>query len=130
MYIYHNTGGINLSSAIITGCNGQDGSYLIELLLSRGYEVHGVVRRASTNNLVRIEHLLDKIILHYGDMTSGESINRLIYEIQPDEFYHLAAQSQVKVSFDLPEFTGNITGLSTTRILESIREREIILAAK
>ncbi len=109
--------------AFITGITGQDGSYLAELLLSKGYEVHGLIRRASTFNTGRIDHIYvdphvpgAKLFLHYGDLAdSGQSIS-LIYQIQPDEVYHLGAQSHVKVSFDMPEFTGDITGLGTIRL--------------
>lgn len=113
--------------AFITGITGQDGSYLAELLLSKGYEVHGVIRRASTFNTHRIGHLYQdphqprrRLFLHYGDMTSAEWINGLIQRIRPEEVYHLAAQSHVKVSFDLPEYTAQVTGLGTCRMLESI----------
>ena len=114
--------------ALITGITGQDGSYLTELLLSKGYEVHGIIRRASTFNTGRIDHIYvdphskrAKLFLHYGDISDAEQINNIVFNIEPDEVYHLAAQSHVRVSFDIPEYTGNITGLGTTRILESIR---------
>jgi GDPmannose 4,6-dehydratase len=114
--------------ALITGITGQDGSYLAELLLDKGYEVHGVVRRASTFNTRRIDHLYEdphtcdaRLRLHYGDVTDGTRLAGLLESIQPDEIYHLAAQSHVRVSFDEPEFTGNCTGLGTTRLLEAIR---------
>jgi GDPmannose 4,6-dehydratase len=114
--------------ALITGITGQDGSYLAELLLSKGYEVHGLVRRSSTFNRGRISHLFKDphihnydLTLHYGDLADGGSLNKVIKEIKPDEFYNLGAQSHVRVSFDIPEFTGDITGLSTIRILESIK---------
>ena len=117
---------------LITGITGQDGSYLAELLLSKGYEVHGLIRRASTFNTERIEHIYadphdpsTKLFLHYGDMTDSGQLTNLIYNLQPDEIYHLAAQSHVRVSFDMPEFTGDITGLGTTRILEAIRRSGI-----
>lgn len=117
--------------ALITGITGQDGSYLAELLLKKGYEVHGLVRRASTFNRGRIEHLFpDKhhekndITLHYGDLGDSSSIGRVITIVQPDEVYHLGAQSHVRVSFDIPESTGDITGLATTRILEAIRQTD------
>jgi GDPmannose 4,6-dehydratase len=118
--------------ALITGITGQDGSYLSELLLAKGYEVHGLIRRASTFNTGRIEHLyLDphqpqtKLFLHYGDLGNSEQLSNLIYNIRPDEVYHLGAQSHVKVSFDMPEFTGDVTGLGATRILEAIRRSQI-----
>ena len=114
--------------ALITGITGQDGSYLAEFLLFKGYEVHGIIRRASTFNTVRINHIYQdihtphrRIFLHYGDLSDGEQINNIIYNIKPDEIYHLGAQSHVRVSFDMPEFTANITALGTTRILEAIR---------
>lgn len=115
-------------TALITGITGQDGSYLAELLLSKGYEVHGLVRRASTFNTHRIDHIYvdahepdAKIFFHYGDLSDSEMISHVLYNIKPDEIYHLGAQSHVRVSFDTPEYTGNVTGLGTTRILEAIR---------
>ncbi|MDQ5845453.1 MAG: GDP-mannose 4,6-dehydratase [Acidobacteriota bacterium] len=115
--------------ALITGITGQDGSYLAELLLAKGYEVHGIIRRASTFNTGRIDHLYKdphvngvKLFLHYGDIADSTNLIKLLYRIQPDEVYHLAAQSHVRVSFDIPEYTGDVTGLSTIRILEAIRE--------
>ncbi len=121
-----------LKKALITGVTGQDGSYLAELLLSKGYEVHGVMRRASTFNTRRIEHIYEdphspsaKLFLHYGDLTSSDQFTHLLYTVEPCEIYHLAAQSHVKVSFEIPEYTGNTTGLATTRILESIRNSGI-----
>jgi len=118
-----------MKKALITGITGQDGSYLIELLLKKGYEIHGMIRRTSTFNTSRIDHLYQdshingvRLFLHYGDLSDSSNINRLLEKIQPDEIYHLGAQSHVKVSFDLPEYTGNVTGLSTTRILDAIKE--------
>ena len=118
--------------ALITGITGQDGSYLAEFLLSKNYEVHGLIRRASTFNTDRIEHiyvdphdLKSKLYLHYGDLSDSGQLSNLIYNLQPDEIYHLAAQSHVRVSFDMPEFTGDVTGLGTTRILEAIRRSGI-----
>jgi len=118
--------------ALITGITGQDGSYLAELLLFKGYEVHGLIRRSSTFNTDRIDHLYAdphdpkaRLFLHYGDITDSGQLTHLIYNIQPDEIYHLAAQSHVRVSFDMPEFTGDVTGLGTTRILEAIRRSGI-----
>jgi GDPmannose 4,6-dehydratase len=113
--------------ALITGITGQDGSYLTELLLSKGYEVHGIIRRASTFNTGRLEHLLKENLyhqlkLHFGDLTDASSLTRLLYAIQPDEIYNLGAQSHVRVSFDIPEYTGDVVGLGTLRLLESIRE--------
>lgn len=117
-----------MKKALITGITGQDGSYLAELLLEKGYEVHGMVRRASTFNTGRIDHIYQdpkimdiRMFLHYGDLSDGSNISRLFKEIQPDEIYHLGAQSHVRISFDIPEYTGDVTGLSTTRILETIR---------
>ncbi len=118
--------------ALITGITGQDGSYLAEFLLDKAYEVHGLIRRSSTFNTERIDHIyIDphdpkaKLFLHYGDITDSGQLTNLIYNIQPDEIYHLAAQSHVRVSFDMPEFTGDITGLGTTRILDAIRRSGI-----
>ena len=118
-----------MPKAIITGITGQDGSYLAELLLSKGYEVHGIIRRSSTFNTNRVDHIYrdphngDKarMRLHYGDLSSSDSLHRVISEVQPDEIYNLAAQSHVRVSFDLPEYTGDIDGLGVTRLLEAIR---------
>ena len=119
-----------MKKALITGITGQDGSYLAELLLSKGYEVHGIIRRASTFNTRRIDHLYHdphrngeevKLFLHYGDISIIESLMDVIYNVRPDEIYNLAAQSHVRVSFDMPEYTGDITGLGTIRILEAIR---------
>ncbi len=121
--------------ALITGITGQDGSYLAEFLLAKGYEVHGIVRRVSTFNRNRIEHLFTedvvlgmedqskkhRLFLHYGDLTDASSLHTIIQKIQPHEIYNLGAQSHVKISFDIPEFTGNVTGLSTTRILEALK---------
>jgi GDPmannose 4,6-dehydratase len=107
--------------ALITGITGQDGSYLAELLLEKGYEVHGIVRRASMINTDRIDHIFDKIKLHYGDLTDSGNVLHVIQKVQPDEIYNLAAQSHVKVSFELPEYTGNVDGLGTLRILEAVR---------
>lgn len=118
--------------ALITGITGQDGSYLAELLLSKGYEVHGLIRRASTFNTDRIDHIYvdphdpkARLFLHYGDLNDGGQLSNLIYNVQPDEIYHLGAQSHVRVSFDMPEYTGDVTGLGTTRLLEAIRRSEI-----
>jgi len=118
--------------ALITGCNGQDGSYLIELLLDKGYEVHGIVRRASVFNTERIDHLIEdpkifnkKLFVHYGDMTDSSNLNRLLKKIEPDEIYHLAAQSHVKVSFEVPEYTADVVALGTLRLLDAIRASDI-----
>jgi GDPmannose 4,6-dehydratase len=117
-----------MRKALITGITGQDGSYLAELLLAKGYEVHGLIRRASTFNTHRIDHLYvdphvkgARLFLHYGDLTDGSRLVTLLASIRPDEVYHLAAQSHVRVSFDEPEFTGETTGMGTTRLLEAIR---------
>lgn len=121
-----------MKKALITGITGQDGSYLTELLLEKGYEVHGIIRRASNFNTHRIDHLYNdphingiKLHLHYGDLADGSNLNRLLEKIQPDEIYHLGAQSHVRVSFDIPEYTGDVTGLGTLRILDAIRETGI-----
>ena len=119
----------SMKKALITGITGQDGSYLAELLLEKGYEVHGVIRRSSTFNTSRIEHLYHdphingtKLFLHYGDLADSVQMVKLLYELKPDEIYNLGAQSHVRVSFDIPEYTGDVTGLSTVRLLEAIRE--------
>ncbi len=121
-----------MKKALITGITGQDGSYLAELLLEKGYEVHGIIRRASTFNTSRIDHLYQdphntgvKLHLHYGDLSDGSNLNRLLEKIVPDEIYHLGAQSHVRVSFDIPEYTGDVTGLGTLRILDAIRDTSI-----
>ncbi len=118
-----------MKKALITGITGQDGSYLAELLLEKGYEVHGIIRRCSTFNTQRIDHLYNdphvhgtKLFLHYGDLADGVMLMKLLYQLQPDEIYHLGAQSHVRVSFDVPEYTGDVTGLGTLRLLEAIRE--------
>ena len=107
--------------ALITGITGQDGSYLAELLLEKGYEVHGIFRRASLINTHRIDHIYDDIHLHYGDLTDATNIIGVIKKVEPDEIYNLGAQSHVKVSFETPEYTGNVDGLGTLRILEAVR---------
>jgi len=121
-----------MKKALITGITGQDGSYLAELLLSLGYEVHGLIRRSSTFNTARIEHIYvdphepqARLFLHYGDLSDSSQLTNLIYNVQPDEIYHLAAQSHVRVSFDMPEYSGDITALGTIRILEAIRRSGI-----
>lgn len=121
-----------MKKALITGITGQDGSYLAELLLEKGYEVHGLIRRASTFNTDRIEHLYvdpheksAKLFLHYGDLSDASQLVNLVYNTRPDEIYHLGAQSHVRVSFDIPEYTGDITGLGTARILEAVRRSGI-----
>lgn len=107
--------------ALITGITGQDGSYLAEQLLAKGYEVHGMIRRCSSFNTSRIDHIYDKLTLHYGDVTDSSNVHRLLEELEPDEVYNLAAQSHVKVSFDVPEYTANVDALGTLRFLEAIR---------
>ena len=118
-----------MKKALITGITGQDGSYLADLLLQKGYEVHGIIRRASTFNTSRIDHLYAdphvhgvRLFLHYGDLADSVNLVKLIYSLKPDEIYHLGAQSHVRVSFDIPEYTADITGVATIRILEAIRE--------
>jgi GDPmannose 4,6-dehydratase len=117
-----------MPKALITGITGQDGSYLAEFLLSKGYEVHGLIRKASTFNTERIDHIYQdphdpgaRLFLHYGDLSNAEQLTNLIYNVRPEEIYHLGAQSHVKVSFEMPEYSGSVTGLGTTRILEAIR---------
>ncbi len=117
--------------ALITGITGQDGSYLAELLLSKGYEVHGIIRRSSSFNTARLDHLYEdphergiRLVLHHGDLADGGTIRRIINLIAPDELYHLGAQSHVRVSFDEPEYTADVVGLGTLRVLEAIRDYE------
>jgi GDPmannose 4,6-dehydratase len=118
-----------MKKALITGITGQDGSYLAELLLGKGYEVHGIIRRSSTFNTDRIDHIYQdphipdaRLFLHYGDLSVSGQVTELIYSIQPHEIYHLGAQSHVRVSFDMPEYTGDVTGLGTVRLLEAVRK--------
>ena len=118
-----------MKKALITGITGQDGSYLADLLLAKGYEVHGIIRRASTFNTSRIDHLYQdphvngvRLFLHYGDLSDAVNLTKLLYDLQPDEVYNLGAQSHVRVSFDIPEYTADVTGVGTIRILEAIRE--------
>jgi hypothetical protein len=122
-----------MKKALITGITGQDGSYLAELLLEKGYEVHGIIRRASTFNTSRIDHLYSdphvngvRLFLHYGDLADSVQMVKLLYELQPDEIYNLGAQSHVRVSFDIPEYTGDVDGLGAQRILEAIREAGLV----
>lgn len=122
-----------MKKALITGITGQDGSYLAELLLEKGYEVHGVIRRASTFNTSRIDHLYRdphvndvRLFLHYGDLADSVQMVKLLYALQPDEVYNLGAQSHVRVSFDIPEYTGDVDGLGALRILEAIREAGLV----
>lgn len=121
-----------MKKALITGITGQDGSYLAELLLEKGYEVYGIIRRASTFNTGRIDHIYQdphvqnhKFALIYGDLSDSSNISRIISKIEPDEIYHLGAQSHVRISFDIPEYTADVTGLGTLRILDSIKESKI-----
>jgi GDPmannose 4,6-dehydratase len=122
-----------MKKALITGITGQDGSYLAELLLSKGYEVHGMIRPASNFNTGRIDHIYQDphnkngphLLLHYADISGPDNLVALLYELQPDEVFHLAAQSHVRVSFDMPEYTNNITGLGTIRLQEAIRKSGI-----
>jgi GDPmannose 4,6-dehydratase len=118
-----------MKKALITGITGQDGSYLADLLIAKGYEVHGIIRRASTFNTARIDHLYQdphvngvRLFLHYGDLADSVNLTKLLYDLQPDEVYNLGAQSHVRVSFDIPEYTADVTGVGTIRILEAIRE--------
>src|ERR1051325_681265 len=118
--------------ALITGITGQDGSYLTELLLEKGYEVYGIIRRSSSFNTDRIDHLYQdpheaqtRLRLVYGDLNDSSSLNTILRQVKPDEIYNLGAQSHVRVSFDIPEYTGEVTGLGTVRLLEAIRETGI-----
>src|ERR1700682_3570847 len=118
--------------AFVTGITGQDGSYLAELLLDKGYEVHGVIRRSSSFNTARIDHLYQdphatsrRLVLHFGDLNDASSLNRLLRVPDPHEIYNLGAQSHVRVSFDTPEYTSEITGLGATRLLEAVRDLQI-----
>jgi GDPmannose 4,6-dehydratase len=122
-----------MKKALITGITGQDGSYLAELLLKKGYEVHGIVRRASTFNTARIDHIYQdphfdkaRLFLHYGDLADSVQMVKLLYDLKPDEIYNLGAQSHVRVSFDIPEYTGDVDGLGALRILEAIREAGLV----
>ena len=121
-----------MKKALITGITGQDGSYLAELLLEKGYEVHGIIRRSSSFNTMRIDHIYQdphtpdcRLFLHYGDLNDASSLNYLLKKLRPDEIYNLGAQSHVKVSFDVPEYTGEVTGLGATRLLEAARELDL-----
>lgn len=121
-----------MKKALITGITGQDGSYLTELLLDKGYEVHGIIRRSASFNTERIDHLYKdphindvRMFLNYGDLSDGSNLSRLLEKIKPDEIYNLAAQSHVRVSFDIPEYTGDVVGLGTTRILDALKETQL-----
>ena len=118
-----------MKKALITGITGQDGSFLAELLLEKGYEVHGIIRRSSSFNTTRIDHIYQdphepncRLFLHYGDLNDSSSLNLLLKRLRPDEIYNLGAQSHVKVSFDVPEYTAEVTGVGAVRLLESVRE--------
>lgn len=124
--------GDKMKKALITGITGQDGSYLTELLLDKGYEVHGIIRRSSSFNTERIDHLYKdphindvRMFLHYGDLSDSSNLSRILEKIQPDEVYNLAAQSHVRVSFDMPEYTADVSGLGTVRLLDAIKETQI-----
>ncbi len=126
-----------MKKAFITGITGQDGSYLAELLLDKGYEIHGLIRRSSTFNTERIDHLYQdphimgvRMFLHYGDLSDSARLTKLLYELRPDEVYNLGAQSHVRVSFDMPEYTADIAGLGTTRVLDAVREAGIAHGAR
>src|SRR4029434_5927329 len=130
-FLFHSSA--RMKKALITGITGQDGSYLAELLLEKGYEVHGIIRRASTFNTSRIDHLYRdphvngvKLFLHYGDLADSVQMVKLLHALQPDEVYNLGAQSHVRVSFDIPEYTGDVDGLGAQRILEAIREAGLV----
>lgn len=108
-------------TALVTGCNGQDGSYMMELLLEKGYKVHGLIRRSSTGNTRRIDHILDKITLHIGELTDVNNLVKVLQEVQPDEIYNFAAMSQVRISYDIPAYTGQVTGLGFANLIEAVR---------
>jgi GDPmannose 4,6-dehydratase len=123
---------VGVKKALVTGITGQDGSYLAELLLEKGYQVHGMIRRSSSFNTGRIDHIYQdphtpgvRLFLHYGDLNDASSLNYLLKKVRPDEIYNLGAQSHVRVSFDVPEYTGEVTGLGTTRLLEAVRELDL-----
>jgi GDPmannose 4,6-dehydratase len=111
-----------MKTALITGITGQDGSYLAELLLEKGYDVHGIIRRSSVRNTGRIDHIFDRLKIHYGDLGEGGVLTRLITKVQPDEIYNLGAMSHVKVSYEIPEYTADVTGVGALRLLEAVRE--------
>lgn len=110
-----------MAKALITGINGQDGSYLAELLLEKNYEVHGIIRRSSAGNTRRIDHILDRITLHYGDLSDVNNLVKILQEVQPDEIYNFAAMSQVRISYDIPAYTGQVTGLGFANLIEAVR---------
>ena len=111
----------NLKKALITGISGMDGSYMAELLLKNGYEVHGTIRRSSAGNTRRIDHILDKIILHYSDLSDVNNLVKILQEVQPDEIYNFAAMSQVRISYEIPAYTGMITGMGLANLIEAVR---------
>ena len=111
-----------MKRALITGIGGQDGSYLAELLLDKGYEVHGIIRRSSVFNTERIDHIMGRITLHHGDLTDSSSVNKIMREVEPEEVYHLGAQSHVRLSFDIPEYTADVDAMGTLRLLEAVKE--------
>jgi GDPmannose 4,6-dehydratase len=120
-----------MKKALITGITGQDGSYLADLLIAKGYEVHGIIRRASTFNTARIDHLYQdphvngvRLFLHYGDLADSVNLTKLLYELQPDEVYNLGAQSHVRVSFDMPVYTCETDAVGTIKLLEAVREQQ------
>lgn len=110
-----------MKKALISGVNGQDGSYLAELLLEKNYEVHGIIRRSSAGNTRRIDHILDRIVLHYGDLSDVNNLVKILQEVQPDEIYNFAAMSQVRISYDIPAYTGAVTGLGFANLIEAVR---------
>ena len=110
-----------MAKALITGINGQTGSYLAEILLDNGYEVHGMMRRGSTHKTERIDHILDKIKIHIGDLEDVNSLTKILQEVQPDEIYNFAAMSQVRISYDIPSYTGKVTGIGFANLIEAIR---------
>src|SRR5882724_994501 len=121
-----------MKKALLTGITGQDGSYMAEFLLAKDYEVHGVIRRASTFNTQRLEHIYQdphekgrRLILHFGDLADGNTFRKLLYTIHPDEVYNFGAMSHVRVSFDIPEYTAEVTGVGAVRVLEAIKDYEI-----
>ena len=121
-----------MKKALVTGITGQDGSYMAELLLSKGYEVHGIIRRASTFNTSRIDHIYSdlhkkgtRLFLHYGDLSDSDQISSIVYNVEPQEIYNLGAQSHVRVSFDTPTYTGDVTGLGVARMLEVVRRSKL-----
>src|SRR3990167_10723342 len=117
-----NSVGTRRKIALVSGITGQTGSYMADLLLEKGYEVHGIIRRSSTSNTANIAHIEDRITLHFGDMSDSDTLRNIIKEVMPDEIYNFAAMSQVRISYDLPVYTGDITGLGFARLLEAVRD--------